>query len=216
MATILRLKALKATNLVYCSPLVDVPLAGIEKRFGPLFEDEECQLAAAFHPRFRLIWLEKYDICKIAMVRKSMEKRVEDALRKQCDEAEMGSNSGDSNNDEEEHDFFHVVKQRQKSNRSQRSLKGKAQDLVRIWLETTSKDFLTDAAFLGERILMDLFIQYNAAIPSSAAVERLFSIGSDILRSKRASMSDKNFNLLMSMRGNMYHREIRGNEKSKT
>jgi len=183
-------------------------LAGIEKRFVPLFEDEECQLAAAFHPKFRLIWLEKYDIRKVAIVRKLMEKKVEDALRKQSDEAEMESNSEDSNNDEAEHDFFHVVTQRQKSNSlSERSFKGKAQDLVRIWLETTSKDFLTDAAFLGEQILMDLFLQYNTTIPSSAAVERLFSTGSDILRCKRAYMSDKNFNLLMFMKGNMHHME---------
>ena len=35
--------------------------------------------------------------------------------------------------------------------------------------------------------------RFNTAIPSSATVERLFAIGSDILRSKRSSMTKENF-----------------------
>ena len=37
------------------------------------------------------------------------------------------------------------------------------------------------------------FKRINTAIPSSAAVERLFAVGSDILRSKRSSMMKENF-----------------------
>ena len=37
------------------------------------------------------------------------------------------------------------------------------------------------------------FKRFNTAIPSSAAVERLFAVGSDILRSKRSSMTKENF-----------------------
>ena len=37
------------------------------------------------------------------------------------------------------------------------------------------------------------FKRFNTAIPSSAAVERLFAIGSDILRSKRSFMTKENF-----------------------
>ena len=37
------------------------------------------------------------------------------------------------------------------------------------------------------------FKRFNAAIPSSGAIERLFASGSDILRSKRSSMTKENF-----------------------
>ena len=80
---------------------------------------------------------------------------------------------------------------------------------MKTWLESASKDNLTDVAFMGEPVLMDLFVRFNTPIPSSAAVERLFSIAKDILRDKRSSLSDENFNMLLFMRGNMhlFHQE---------
>jgi hypothetical protein len=58
-------------------------------------------------------------------------------------------------------------------------------------------------AFLGEPILASLFTKFNTPVPSSAAVERLFSIGKDILRAKRASLSDENFEMLMFLKGSV-------------
>ena len=63
---------------------------------------------------------------------------------------------------------------------------------------------VTDAAFLGEPVLIELFIKYNTAIPFSAAVERFFSTRKDILRAKQSPLSDDNFNMLMFMKGNMH------------
>jgi hypothetical protein len=50
---------------------------------------------------------------------------------------------------------------------------------------------------------MDLFCKYNTPIPSSAAVECLFSAGKDILRAKRVGLSDENFKMLMFIKGNL-------------
>lgn len=56
-ATIMKLNDAKSQRLVYCMPLVEAVLTGTENRFGALLEDLDCQLAAAFHPKFRLVWL---------------------------------------------------------------------------------------------------------------------------------------------------------------
>ena len=47
---------------------------------------------------------------------------------------------------------------------------------------------------------LQVFKKYNTAIPSSAAVERVFSISSDILRPKRASLTSGNFEKLVLLR----------------
>ncbi|CAI9722830.1 Hypothetical predicted protein [Octopus vulgaris] len=110
-----------------------------------------------------------------------MEGKVEEAMRQQPDE--MSSNRGGSNNEEED-GFFSGVTRPKESRRSHRSLKDKAQNLVKTWLETNYKDLLTDAAFFSEQV----FIKFNTAIPASAAVERMFSMGKDILGAKRSSV----------------------------
>ena len=77
----------------------------------------------------------------------------------------------------EEEDFFGSVIQTEEMAKGHKSLENKAQNLVRTWLDSKSKESFTDAAFLGEPVLVELFIKYNTAIPPSAAVERLFSTG---------------------------------------
>lgn len=199
-ATILKLKEAKSKHLLYCSPLVDALLAGITKRFGLLLEDQECQLAAAFHPKFRLFWLEQHDDSQLSRVKKAMETAVESALKESSEEG----SSTTSNDEDMEDDFFSTITQSREI-RSHRSLKSKAQNLVKAWLEAGSKEGLADVAFVGEQVLIDLFTKYNTPIPSSAAVECFFSIGRDILRAKRASLSDGNFERLMFMKGNQHH-----------
>ena len=48
----------------------------------------------------------------------------------------------------------------------------------------------------------ELFIKYNTSIPSSAAVERIFSLGKDIMRPKRTRLTDKHFEMLVFLQGN--------------
>ncbi|KAG0728381.1 hypothetical protein GWK47_032608 [Chionoecetes opilio] len=62
---------------------------------------------------------------------------------------------------------------------------------------------LTCAPMEHRQIWVDLFIRYNTPVPSSAAVERPFSMGSDVMRPKRSSLTAKNFEKLVFLKGNM-------------
>ena len=51
-------------------------------------------------------------------------------------------------------------------------------------------------------ISVSLQFQCNTTLPSSAAVERLFSLGKDILKPKRCGLSDEHFEILAFLKGN--------------
>ena len=52
---------------------------------------------------------------------------------------------------------------------------------------------------LSSTTLRELFVKYKTAIASSAAVERLFSLGKDVLKPKRSGLSDEHFEMLVSL-----------------
>jgi hypothetical protein len=54
-------------------------------------------------------------------------------------------------------------------------------------------------------LVSKLFVKFTTLVPSSAAVERFFSKGKNILKAKRASLANKTFEMLMFMRGNKHH-----------
>lgn len=103
---------------------------------------------------------------------------------------------------EDEENFFNKIT-RLRENKSHRSLKSKAQNL-RTSLEAVLKEVLIEVAFMREQVLIDLFMNYNSAIPLSAVTENLFSRGKNILESKRVNQSD-NFEKLTFMKGNQHH-----------
>ena len=46
-----------------------------------------------------------------------------------------------------------------------------------------------------------MFIDSNTAILSSAAIERLFSVGKDVLKPKRCGLTYQNFEMLVFLKG---------------
>lgn len=85
----------------FSAPLANALLSGI-KRFERLLKDEACQLVTAFHPKFRLVWLQK-----------EQQPRVEEVLIKErereVNEKDSISISGSSNNEAEGGDFYSTV-----------------------------------------------------------------------------------------------------------
>ncbi|KAG0715648.1 hypothetical protein GWK47_011456 [Chionoecetes opilio] len=74
------------------------------------------------------------------------------------------------------------------------------------WCSEKQRNKLLEQAMfpaLSRAASVDVFVEYNTAIPSSAAVERLFSQGSDIMKVKRVSLTSDNFDRLVFIKGNM-------------
>ena len=54
-----------------------------------------------------------------------------------------------------------------------------------------------DLSVFSNNTIKDLIIKFNTPIPSSAAVERLFSTGKNVLKPKRSCLTDKHFEMLL-------------------
>lgn len=190
-------------RLTFCTPLVRELLEGINKRFGNLFEDKASLLAAGFHPKFRLMWLQKYDPGQVRQVQTWMEEEVEAGLK---EAAQITASCASEEEDASEDDWYGFITQSPNATRSTRhKCRARANKIVSDWLAGVSKKDFSNETFMSEPVMMKLFTQFNTPIPSSAAVERFFSQGKDILRAKRSSLADKNFEMLMFLRGNRHH-----------
>ena len=64
------------------------------------------------------------------------------------------------------------------------------------------------ATFATHEKLKLLFVTYNTALLSSAAVERLFSTGKDVFRPKRVWLSDEYFNMLVFFKASFMGRRL--------
>jgi hypothetical protein len=211
-----------AQQLKHCKGYAKALLEGLNERFKHLESDEQCLLASAFHPRFRQLgWLSEE---KRPGLKKKMQDLVAAKLKKRVEDADLtfpvDNDSADAGTSAETEvtgvvqnpttDFFDDITfiTDEPTHRGRRNLIDvNAESIVNTWTETKRSDKLEDDDFQLNRNLMDLFIQFNTPVPSSAGVERLFSQAGDILRPKRISLSEDRFHQLMFMRGNRHHWE---------
>lgn len=66
----------------------------------------------------------------------------------------------------------------------------------RVWRTAPLSLFSDQFSLLHREAWLDLFITYNNFLPSLVAVERFFSMGFDILRPKKSSLSSDNSHML--------------------
>jgi hypothetical protein len=183
-----KLKNTKEKNLIHCEPLVDALLVGISSRFCTQLDDLELILASAFHPQFKLSWY-KGDELNRKRIMDTMTRLVNEKL---VVETQLSNSSSDSE-DNFESFFNHLMRASSKSNEGAR--------LVKNYLESPLSTTLPCPSVFPCKPFVELFISYNTPIPSSAAVERMFSLGKDVLKPKRASLSDDHFEMLVFLKG---------------
>lgn len=223
------LEAKTNPDLLNVKPLVNALLEGMKKRFSEAKKNENNLLAAAFHPMFKLLWI---DNCQESItplekdneefhddIVKKMKKLVVEELKKlgeqdiQAEEEPVEKNSPTPANEKEKNKSANwlsklTARKKEPKSSAEESLKRKGNSIVDAWLDATYKPRgqntkgFHDSAFMGEETLMKLFMKYNTGIPSSAGVERLFSIGKLIMRANRNRLSDENFEQAMFLKGN--------------
>ncbi|XP_039311866.1 uncharacterized protein LOC113005211 isoform X3 [Solenopsis invicta] len=164
-----KLDNLTNTNKVtHCNPLITAIQEGLNQRFCTTFEKKELIIASCLHPKFKLNWL-------IGEKKKVAESYLEDLLGIRSNE-----NSPNSGKNDDYDDFFTFHRQSTSTSESgeeelQRFLKSKRTDIESL------NDFPK---------LKKLFIKFNTALPSSASVERMFSIGNSVCQPSRGRLHD--------------------------
>ena len=165
-------------------------------RFHHLFEDFECVLGSATHPRYKLApsvdWLPGVHAERLRY-------RTKEYLINIIKESEL--------EEFENNEAGHQIKTKDLENEFMSTLlefpdkKSGVNQTEQFLRESSPLKHFDLSVFSNDRI-KDLFIKFNTPIPSSAAVERLFSTEKDILKPKRSRLTDKHFEMLLFLRKN--------------
>lgn len=184
-----RLEQLTVT-LKYAGPLADAVLAGLDRRFHALEQRRDLLQASVAHPQFKLRWMNS-DAAKMNGKAALLEAMQSVAASPAVDVAEASNvNSNDAD------DFFCFYD----SNVAFNSVSAE----LDMYVNDTSRDVASLHRF---PLVKKVFIAKNTALPSSAPVERLFSIGGQILTPRRNGLSDEHFEELLMLRANRHLQE---------
>ncbi|KAJ8403566.1 hypothetical protein AAFF_G00348920 [Aldrovandia affinis] len=164
--------------------VIDTVVKAIDSRFQKLFSSREAKLATASSPQFRLWWLpdeEKEDVRRMLVAEASNMEPAENTAA-----AAKLRDSG-------EEDFFSY------GPAATRGTNSGPPEEVRKYLEGTNKKL---GALEDFPTIKQVFIKYNTTLPSSAAVEHLFSHGGNLFTPQCNRMTDEHFEQVLLLRYN--------------
>ncbi|KAG0712009.1 hypothetical protein GWK47_019359 [Chionoecetes opilio] len=121
------------------------------------------------------------------------------------EQAVLDSLEGSSPDEDEENDFFKALMSpgptATEGTNSTRLTNKMGKELESWCSEKQRNKLLEQAMFpaLSHTACVDMFVKYSTAIPSSAAVERLFCQGSGIIKATRASLTSDHFERLVGL-----------------
>jgi hypothetical protein len=179
---------LNGVPLSLAKPLHAALIAGINKRFGHLFDDSEFLLASVSHPKFKTSWIDDPELkLRCSMLLLNAVQMASD----ECSAAPVQSMSTvsttDAGGDTDSSDFFNDLNVEQTDQPHLKYLQDSSREIDMLNKHPAVKP---------------VFLRFNSTIPSSAPVERLFSTGAIILSKRRNRLSDKTFETLLLLKIN--------------
>ncbi|KAG0717266.1 hypothetical protein GWK47_054805 [Chionoecetes opilio] len=159
-------------------------------------------LESSIHPLFKLLVV-------LILNPEKVEAVISRLLFEVTEQAVLDTSDGSSPDEDEEDDFFKALMSpgttATEGYNSTRPSNKMGKELESWCSEKQRNKLLEQAMFPAPShpTWVDVFVKYNTVIPSSAAVERLFSQGSDIMKATRASLTSDNFEILVFMKGNI-------------
>ncbi|XP_060946455.1 uncharacterized protein LOC133023444 [Limanda limanda] len=182
----LKTEALKS-GLQILRDLPDAIVKAIKTRFADVLGNEEAILAAVTLPKFKLRWLRSQEL----------KDKAKASLLAECrkivhEEPQPGTSSTCSHHTDsaKESDFFAFEEDEDTSS---------AENQVADYIRSSEQNL---NSLCGFSLIKKISLRYNAATPSSAPVERLFSLGKLVFSLKRNRLSDKRFEKLLLLRYN--------------
>ena len=158
----------------------------------------DLKVAAALLPIFKLDWVEDDD--EKTKITEALKQRVEAFCEEQPKESNhSGEQNQDAVKDDRKNKFFHFKKPQKRG-----TARSEVREMMDNYLLSETNDDFVPILRDYPLPLKRAFIRYNTAVPSSAHVERLFSLGGLIFDSLRGRLADKNFEMALLLKFNRY------------
>jgi len=167
----------------------------IKNRFRDIFDSKDAILAAVTLPKFKLRWVDtqsKKDRYKQMLI-DEMRHHVEENQTDENEDAAVQTRPSQDEDSQKKDHFYEFPSDDESPTTDTVEME------VANYLSTTAKDL---DCLHKYPIIKALFLKYNTTLPSSAPVERLFSLGSLVLTPKRNRLADTRFENLLLMRYN--------------
>ena len=177
-------------------------VAAVRRRFAGILDSKDAVLAAVSLPKFKLRWVKqeeaRRDHIKLLLTAecRKLERRAPADPTPGLESAAAAAAASQEEDDDDD-DFFSFEKELGGGNESAATT---VESEVTAYLHSAVK--MEDLHKFPR--IKQISLRYNAPTPSSAPVERLFSLGSLILTPKRNRLGDGRFERLLLMRFNRY------------
>ena len=174
-------------NLKYCDALVKALLNGLHTRFATYLnlelESKHAILATISNPKFKLNFLttsiKHYRLRLIEILKDEIKLTVND--------------DGIIQYESDDNDLYILEKQ---------CISTTSHEVeIYCYLNSNAKEL---CKLINYKIIKKIFIKYNCILPSSAPVERMFSLETHINSAKVNRIGDKTFEYMVVLRGNMH------------